>query len=96
MNLTRRGFLTSCLALAAAPAIVRADSLMRIAPEPVSRIYLFGDGDFIWNIEPMSAAELDALYEAPKMARNLRAIRREMEACRVQDIRYFEQCAWTN
>lgn len=30
--MNRRGFLTSCLALGAAPAIVRADSLMRIVP----------------------------------------------------------------
>lgn len=30
--MNRRGFLSSCLALAAAPAIVRADSLMRIVP----------------------------------------------------------------
>ena len=30
--MNRRGFLASCLALAAAPAIVRADSLMRIVP----------------------------------------------------------------
>ncbi len=28
----RRGFLSSCITLAAAPAIVRADSLMRIVP----------------------------------------------------------------
>jgi hypothetical protein len=28
----RRGFLLQCLALAAAPAIVRADSLMRLVP----------------------------------------------------------------
>lgn len=32
MVLSRRGFLASCIALSAAPAIVRADSLMRIAP----------------------------------------------------------------
>lgn len=32
MNLSRRGFLGSILALGAAPAIVRADSLMRIVP----------------------------------------------------------------
>lgn len=31
-GVTRRGFLLSCLALGAAPAIVRADSLMRIVP----------------------------------------------------------------
>jgi hypothetical protein len=30
--MNRRGFLASCLALGAAPAIVRADSLMRIVP----------------------------------------------------------------
>lgn len=30
--MNRRGFLASCLALGAAPAIVRADSLMRIMP----------------------------------------------------------------
>ena len=30
--MNRRSFLTQCLALAAAPAIVRADSLMRIVP----------------------------------------------------------------
>lgn len=30
--LSRRGFLASCIALSAAPAIVRADSLMRIVP----------------------------------------------------------------
>lgn len=32
MGVSRRGFLGSILALAAAPAIVRADSLMRIVP----------------------------------------------------------------
>jgi hypothetical protein len=32
MQITRRGFMQSILALAAAPAIVRADSLMRIVP----------------------------------------------------------------
>lgn len=36
VNMTRRGFLQSCLVLAAAPAIVRADSLMRIIPREVS------------------------------------------------------------
>lgn len=34
MNLTRRGFLKSCLALAAAPAIVRAENIMRIWTPP--------------------------------------------------------------
>lgn len=30
--MNRRGFLQSCIALAVAPAIVRADSLMRVVP----------------------------------------------------------------
>jgi hypothetical protein len=38
----RRGFLSSCLALAVAPAIVRADSLMRVVPRNLS-IVLAGD-----------------------------------------------------
>lgn len=32
MTTTRRGFLQACLALCVAPAIVRADSLMRVVP----------------------------------------------------------------
>jgi hypothetical protein len=36
MIVTRRGFLTGILALGAAPAIVRADSLMRIVPRSIA------------------------------------------------------------
>lgn len=36
--MNRRGFLSSCLTLAAAPAIVRADSLMRIVPREAAVI----------------------------------------------------------
>lgn len=39
---TRRSFLGAMFALAAAPAIVRADSLMRIVPD--SPLILWGDG----------------------------------------------------
>ena len=39
---TRRGFLGSILALSAAPAIVRADALMRVMP--IDRLILWGDG----------------------------------------------------
>jgi len=42
---TRRGFLKSILALAAAPAIVKASSLMPIyVPKP--EVFTFGTGDF--------------------------------------------------
>lgn len=34
MNISRRGFLKSCLALAAAPAVIRAESLMKIWTPP--------------------------------------------------------------
>jgi hypothetical protein len=44
MNLSRRGFLGAILAAAAAPAIVKSDSLMRIVvPRPVL-LTLWGDG----------------------------------------------------
>lgn len=43
--MNRRSFLSSCLALAAAPAIVRADSLMRIVPRKVAVIV---PNDAIW------------------------------------------------
>ena len=46
----RRGFLSSILALGAAPAIVRADSLMRIVPREAvvktyrtNKVFLFDD-----------------------------------------------------
>lgn len=39
MIVTRRGFLQSCLALGAAPAIVRADSLMRVIPRESTFFY---------------------------------------------------------
>ena len=41
--MNRRGFLTSILALSAAPAIVRADSLMRIVPR---------DAGFVLGAQP--------------------------------------------
>lgn len=50
MNLGRRSFMGSILALAAAPAIVRADSLMRIVPIDTLVLWddvgiiLYGDG----------------------------------------------------
>ena len=47
--MNRRGFLASMLALAAAPAIVKAESLMKIyvpKPEPIITGFDFGNGDF--------------------------------------------------
>lgn len=41
-ELKRRGFLFAALAVCAAPAIVRADSLMRVVPP--RRLVLWGDG----------------------------------------------------
>lgn len=52
--MNRRGFLASMLALAAAPAIVKAENLMKIyvprdeliLPEPLATGFDFGNGDF--------------------------------------------------
>lgn len=42
--MNRRSFLQSCILLATAPAIVRADSLMRIAAAPKIQVPLLGYG----------------------------------------------------
>ena len=42
--MNRRGFLTAMLAACAAPAIVRAESLMRIVVPTLAEIRLYGDG----------------------------------------------------
>lgn len=44
MNLSRRGFLGAMLAAAAAPAIVKSDSLMRIVVPRSMLLTLWGDG----------------------------------------------------
>ena len=52
--MNRRGFLQTCLALAAAPAIVRADSLMRIVPRDTRIIALrdlSGNGNHLYFVE---------------------------------------------
>lgn len=64
--MNRRGFIGSILALGAAPAIVRADSLMRIVSRdalilgpPAFTYQTFADcvrddlSDIIWDISPM-------------------------------------------
>lgn len=59
MTITRRGFLSSCLALASAPAVVRADSLMRVVPTRTV-ILPFAEAlePFAPCVMPMSEAEL--------------------------------------
>lgn|SRR3990167_8894628 len=44
MNMTRRGFLGAMLAACAAPAIIRADNIMRVFVPPERGIILWGDG----------------------------------------------------
>lgn len=51
--ISRRGFLASCIALSAAPAIVRADSLMKIVPR---KTMVLG-----WN--PAGLAECASLHD---------------------------------
>ena len=45
MKIERRGFLGAMLAVAMAPAIIRAESLMKIAPPKIMAAFtLYGDG----------------------------------------------------
>ena len=72
--MNRRSFIGSILALSAAPAIVRADSLMRIVPRDTTIIlrgdlanFRFGLGDWsvsgicVWNGEQWAAVLGDRL-----------------------------------
>ncbi len=61
MSLTRRGLLTGLASLLAAPAIVRASSLMAIKPVPslvfstggIERVRVFSDGFAAFSGEPL-------------------------------------------
>lgn len=76
MGVDRRGFLKSILALAAAPAIVRADSLMKVIPRNVEV--------FTWHQEPIVIDQMRDLQflegtqwsEAQIDAMNMRATAR--------------------
>jgi hypothetical protein len=59
MNMTRRGFLGAMLAACAAPAIVRADNIMKVFVPPERGIILWGDGihDDTGALEAFSAGE---------------------------------------
>lgn len=64
--MNRRGFLSSCLALAAAPAIVRADNLMRIVPRSAPVIATFGVDLSVgssFTIAGVYSADLDGEYQ---------------------------------
>lgn len=61
--MNRRSFLSSCLALAAAPAIVRADSLMRIVPRDVE-VLTASSQDFVIDMEWLDGVT----YEAGQIA----------------------------
>ena len=67
--MNRRGFLGSILALGAAPAIVRADSLMRIVPLDTS--VLFGAYDVVIDAGPVYGNQLLTVEE---MVREMRHI----------------------
>lgn len=64
--MNRRGFLQSCLALAAAPAIVRADSLMRIVPRDAGIITF--DGCDQWMAVPPVPQEPFTIYGVERNA----------------------------
>lgn len=61
----RRGFLQTCLALAAAPAIVRADSLMRIVPRDTG---IYFDGSVEWlETRPFYMGDPVTIYVVQKL-----------------------------
>lgn len=69
--MNRRGFLGSILALGAAPAIVRADSLMRIVPLPLIAYY---------GLMPIDLIAQEALRMAHQKAIFISTINREYGA----------------
>ena len=71
--MNRRGFLTSCLALCAAPAIVRADSLMRIVPRETG--ILRAVDEIAADLSAINADGSYIVFCHPDMERELRAMR---------------------
>lgn len=79
MQLTRRGFLGSILALAAAPAIVRADSLMRVVPRDTAvmdaaAMMIGSDGQLLFTdvANPWSHLEYRVMYDPHNFGQLLR------------------------
>ena len=79
--MNRRGFLGSILALGAAPAIVRADSLMRIVPRGTSLVTgaAISTREMRWIIESTPGGEDWArrfgYYSAPRQSGKTDAVR---------------------
>lgn len=73
--MNRRSFLSSCLALAAAPAIVRADSLMRIVPRDAGLLI----ADDMGVVLPIDLITRGALRLAHEKAAFISAINRSYE-----------------
>lgn len=71
MNFTRRGFLGSILALGAAPAIVRADSLMRIIVPTTEEVVAIVGGNRILTIQMITAEALRILHENMQFVQNV-------------------------
>lgn len=67
MNVNRRGFLSSILALATAPAIVRADSLMRVIPMEAPVLLERDLVDFIYELTPKEAPFITVLGWADEL-----------------------------
>jgi hypothetical protein len=80
---TRRGFLGSILALGVAPAIVRADSLMRIVPREVEILtstdgVTWGAGNSLMTIDEITRRSLAVLER--NMAQFAHNVNREYNA----------------
>ena len=79
MTMNRRGFLGSILALGAAPAIVRADALMRIIPRDASVLYVLDSSvQFYESDLALTLDEFSSRYIQPAMAIIRQDIENEM------------------
>lgn len=95
MRMNRRGFLQTIIATATAPAIVRADSLMRVIPQETT-LYVPETGPIILVPGRMVASTTRPGGRWPSMAETLsmqplleRGIRRNHG--RIRDLRYIHE-----
>ena len=96
----RRGFLSSCLALAAAPAIVRADSLMRVVPREMEFFTLSQPGvvsvwhDISGNGNHLYADTEVVIFSEALSSDEIDKVARSLLASNMDEIAKLSPCAW--
>lgn len=69
--MNRRGFLSSCLALGAAPMIVRASSLMKIIVPPPEKVGVILSGEFNYGMVSEEMAAITRRASVPGMVQRI-------------------------